>query len=241
MRACRPVTQLLANRGYAVLRVNFRGSLGFGKRFQNLGDNQWGRNMQNDLTDAVKWAISSGVADPKRVCIMGASYGGYAALAGVAFTPELYRCGIDLSGISDLASWMAEIPPWWGPERAQLLLRMGDVVHNQTLNRMISPIYHVRSIRAPLLMGQGANDVRVATSQADLMFAALKQHHLNATYALYQGEGHILSRAVNNLDWYSRVDQLLANALGGRSEPPYYNTAARPARFKSSEEVQESP
>jgi dipeptidyl aminopeptidase/acylaminoacyl peptidase len=213
--------QLLANRGYAVLQVNYRGSSGYGKRFMNLGNKQWGTgSMQHDLTDAVRWAIEKGIADPQRVCIMGGSYGGYAVLAGLAFTPQLYACGVDLVGISNVASFMKSIPPYWQPLRYEWLHRVGNVEGNATLNRRISPLFHVDKIRAPLFIAQGANDPRVPQAESDQMFTAMKAKGLDVRYMLYSDEGHGLDRAANRLDYNSRVEQFLAEHLGGRAAAP---------------------
>src|SRR5205814_559445 len=149
------IAQWLANRGYAVLQVNFRSSTGLGKRFLHLGDKQWGRKMQDDLTDAVTWAIRKGIADPKRVAIMGGSYGGYATLAGLAFTPDLYACGVDIVGPSNLRTLLASIPPYWGPARSTFEIRMGDVEQDTLFNAQISPLFHVDTMKAPLLICQG--------------------------------------------------------------------------------------
>jgi dipeptidyl aminopeptidase/acylaminoacyl peptidase len=215
------VVQLLANRGYAVLQVNYRGSTGYGKRFTNAGNGQWGVGaMQHDLTDAVRWAIEKGVAHPRRVCIMGGSYGGYAALAGLTFTPELYACGLDLVGISNVGTFMKSIPPYWEPMLQDFISRVGDVASNDTLNRAISPLFHVQRVRAPLLIGQGANDPRVPQAESDQMFKAMKARGLDVTYVLYPDEGHGLVRPDNRLDFYSRVEQFLARHLGGRAQPP---------------------
>jgi len=214
------VVQLLANRGYAVLQVNFRGSTGYGKRFYNAGNRQWGvGTMQHDLTDGVRWAIEKGIADPAKVCIYGASYGGYATLAGLTFTPELYACGVDLVGVSNVATFFKSIPPYWRPLRIDLVNRVGDVEANETLNREISPLFHVRNIRAPLLIGQGANDPRVKKAESDQMFAAMQKKGLDVKYVLYPDEGHGLVRPDNRLDFYSRAEQFLSKHLGGRAAP----------------------
>lgn len=214
------VVQFLANRGYAVLQVNFRGSTGYGKNFLNAGNLQWGRGvMQHDLTDAVRWAIEKGIADPARVCIYGASYGGYATLAGLAFTPELYACGVNMVGVSNVGTFLKSIPPYWRPLRIDFVNRVGDAEANATLNQEISPLFHVRNIRAPLLIGQGANDPRVPKRESDQMFAAMKAKGLDVEYILYPDEGHGFVRPDNRLDFYSRTEQFLSKYLGGRAEP----------------------
>lgn len=214
------VVQWLANRGYAVLQVNYRGSTDYGKSFLNAGNKQWGTgSMQHDLTDSVKWAIAKGIADPKKICIMGGSYGGYATLAGLAFTPELYACGVDLVGVSNVGTFQKSIPAYWKPMLYELRERVGDAVHNEAFNRAISPYYHADKIRVPLLIGQGANDVRVPQRESDQMFKEMKKRGLDVTYIMYSDEGHGLVRPDNRVDYYSRVDQFLAKHLGGRAEP----------------------
>jgi dipeptidyl aminopeptidase/acylaminoacyl peptidase len=212
--------QWLANRGYAVLQVNFRGSAGFGKKFLNAGNEQWGvGGMQNDLTDAVKWAVDQGVADPKKVCIYGGSYGGYATLAGLVFTPELYACGVDIVGPSNLKTLLASIPPYWGPQKKTFLLRLGDVEKSEELNRKISPLFHADRIRAPLIVAQGANDPRVNIRESNQIVESLRARKLPVTYIVYTDEGHGFARPNNRLDFYGRVDEFLAKILGGRFEP----------------------
>lgn len=188
----------------------------------NAGNKQWGvGSMQNDLTDAVKWAIDKGIADPNSVCIFGGSYGGYATLAGLAFTPDVYACGVDLVGISNVGTFMKSIPPYWKPLRYEWLTRVGDAENNATLNREISPFFHTEQIRAPLLIGQGANDPRVPQPESDQMFNAMKKSGKDVTYVLYSDEGHGLLRADNRLDFYSRADRFFSKYLGGRAEGSY--------------------
>lgn len=349
--ALNPQVQMLANRGYAVLQVNFRGSSGFGKNFTNAGNGQWGVGaMQHDLTDAANWAVAKGIADPKAICIMGelldmscdmttaccmltdgclhafcrllgrmhvqqtaavqlqagtgaqccgidgalvsaqapvavfpsycvppadqsrvqaqlsqfialtfvqllqhvlssrrcllcsccngvltataaaakhavsaagSSYGGYATLAGLAFTPDLYRCGVDIVGISNVATVLKSMPPYWSPIRYRFFKRIGDAINNQTLNKQISPLYHADKIRAPLLIGQGANDPRVRKVEADQIYTAVRTHNpgMDVQYVLYPDEGHGFVRPDNKLDFASRVEVFLAQHLGGRNEP----------------------
>jgi len=216
----RPEAQWLANRGYAVLQVNFRGSTGFGKRFLNAGNLEWGVGaMQHDLTDAVAWAVGKGIADPKRVCIYGGSYGGYATLAGLTFTPELYACGVDIVGPSNVRTLLAAIPPYWAPMRATFRLRVGDVENDEDLNRRISPFFHAGNVRAPLIIAQGANDPRVNIKESDQMVEAMRARELPVTYVVYPDEGHGFARPENRLDFYGRVDEFLAKHLQGRAEP----------------------
>ena len=181
--------QWLANRGYAVLQVNFRGSTGFGKSFLHAGDLQWGvGDMQHDLTDAVQWAIGEGIADPMRVAIYGGSYGGYATLAGLAFTPDLYRCGVDIVGPSNIKTLLEAIPPYWAPMKKMFELRVGDVMNDDKMNEKISPLFHVDKVRAPLLIAQGANDPRVNIRESNQMVAAMRASELEVGYIVYPDE-----------------------------------------------------
>ena len=215
-----PEAQWLANRGYATLQVNFRGSTGFGKAFHNAGNGQWGvGGMQYDLTDAVKWTIAKGIADAKKVCIYGGSYGGYATLAGLVFTPELYACGVDIVGPSHIKTLFQSIPPYWAPFKKELVLRVGDAEKDEALNEKISPFFHAAQVRAPLIIAQGANDPRVKIAESDQMVTAMRGKGLPVTYVVYKDEGHGFARPENRLDFYGRVDEFLAKQLGGRSEP----------------------
>ncbi len=214
-----PTDQWLANRGYAVINVNFRASTGFGKKFLHAGDLQWGGTMQDDLTDVAKWAIATGLADPKRIAIMGGSYGGYATLAGLVFTPELYACGVDIVGPSNLKTLLASIPPYWATIRKTFDLRMGAVDTDSTLNQRISPLFHVDRITKPLLVGQGQNDPRVNVRESDQMVAAMRARNLPVEYVVYTDEGHGFARPQNRLDFYGRVEPFLAKYLGGRMQP----------------------
>ncbi|MEA3638837.1 MAG: S9 family peptidase [Lamprobacter sp.] len=212
--------QWLANRGYAVLQVNFRGSTGFGKAFLNAGNEEWGVGaMQHDLTDAVRWAIEQGIADPERVCIYGGSYGGYATLAGLAFTPDLYACGVDIVGPSNIETLFQSVPPYWAPMKKQLVKRVGDVENDPELNRRISPLFHAEKIEAPLMVLQGANDPRVKIAEADQIVNAMREKELPVTYLVFPDEGHGFARPENRLDANARIEQFLAQQLGGRAEP----------------------
>jgi len=212
--------QWMANRGYAVLQVNFRGSTGFGKAFLNAGNEEWGvGDMQHDLTDAVRWAIDQGIADPERVCIYGGSYGGYATLAGLAFTPDLYACGVDIVGPSNIETLFQSVPPYWAPMKKQLVKRVGDVENDPELNRRISPLFHAEKIEAPLMVLQGANDPRVKIAEADQIVAAMREKDLPVTYIVFPDEGHGFVRPENRLDANARIEQFLAEQLGGRAEP----------------------
>ena len=200
-----PVVQFLANRGYAVLQVNYRGSTGFGIDFFNAGNNQLGRGMQQDLYDAVQWAIDQKIADPKRVAAMGGSVGGFATLCALEMRPDLFACGVDVVGPSDQAANFRSFPSYWSIVMPRWRRRGGDFDHDEELNRKVSPLYHVDKIRAPLLIGQGKNDPRVAIA----MVAALRKAKREVVF----------ERPENNFDFYGRVEEFLAKHLGGRAEP----------------------
>lgn len=213
------VDQWFANRGYATLSVNFRGSTGYGKTFLHKGDCEWGvGSMQHDLTDSVLWAIEQGIADPDKVCIYGGSYGGYACLAGLTFTPDLYKCGVDIVGPSNVKTLLDSIPSYWGPLRNQMLLKIGDVDGDEAFNKKISPLYHVDQIKAPLLIGQGANDPRVKQAEADQIASSMKAKGIPVEYVLYPDEGHGFARPDNRIDFNGRVELFLKKHLGGRAE-----------------------
>ena len=213
--------QLLANRGYAVLQLNFRGSTGFGKKFLHAGDRQWGLAMQNDLTDGVAWAVSQNIVDPKRVAIEGGSYGGYAALAGAAFTPDLYRCAVDECGPSNLFTLLKSLPPYWEVMRAIFFTRVGDPENpaDQPLLTRASPLFAADKIKIPLLIGQGANDPRVKQAEAEQIVDAVAKHGGIAIYVLYPDEGHGFARPANRLDFIGRTEKFLADNLHGRYQP----------------------
>jgi dipeptidyl aminopeptidase/acylaminoacyl peptidase len=214
-----PEIQFLANRGYAVLQVNYRGSTGLGVGFLNAGNHQWGRGTQEDLYDAVRWTVDQGIADPKRVAAMGWSGGGYATLNALAQRPDLFACGVDGVGPGDIATLFHSFPPYWGGILTRWRLRVGDPEKDADLNRAISPQYHVDAIRAPLLIGQGQNDPRVTIANADAMVKALREAKREVVYVVYPDEGHGFARPENNLDFYGRVEEFLAKHLGGRAEP----------------------
>jgi len=213
-------SQWFANRGYATLQLNFRASTGYGKNFLNAGNGEWGVGaMQHDLTDAVNWAIEQGIADPKKVAIYGGSYGGYATLAGLAFTPGLYCCGVDIVGPSNMQTLFASIPPYWAPLKKQLVLRVGDVEGDDEYNRKISPLFHADKIVRPLIIAQGANDPRVNIREADQMVEAMRARKMEVGYVVYPDEGHGFARPENRLDFYGRAEEFLGKHLGGRVEP----------------------
>jgi dipeptidyl aminopeptidase/acylaminoacyl peptidase len=213
--------QWLANRGYAVLSVNFRASTGFGKTFTQAGDLQWGRKMQDDLLDAVDWAVKRGVTTHDKVAIMGGSYGGYATLAGLAFTPDAFACGVDLFGPVNLETLLKTTPSYWAAQNNIMFRRMGDPAtpEGQAILKERSPLYAAAAIRKPLLIGQGANDARVKQDESDQMVAAMKAGHVPVTYLLFDDEGHGFARPENNLAFYAIAEQFLAKCIGGRAEP----------------------
>jgi dipeptidyl aminopeptidase/acylaminoacyl peptidase len=214
-----PEVQFLANRGYAVLQANYRGSTGFGIDFFNAGNNQFGRGTQEDLFDAVQWAIDHGITDPKRIAAMGGSMGGYATLRALEMKPDLFACGVDGFGPGDIATSFQSFPSYWSNITARWRRRVGDADHDPELNRAISPLYHVDAIRAPLLIGQGQNDPRVTIANTNMMVEALRKAKREVLYVVYPDEGHGLARPQNNLDFYGRIEEFLAKHLGGRAEP----------------------
>ncbi|NMW30792.1 S9 family peptidase [Altererythrobacter sp. RZ02] len=213
--------QWLANRGYAVLSVNFRGSTGFGKEFISAGDLEWGKKMHDDLIDAVDWAVSKGVTTDDKVAIMGGSYGGYATLAGLTFTPNEFACGVDIVGPSNLETLLATIPPYWEPLIAQFHERMGNpnTPEGLAMLKERSPLYSAGNIIKPLLIGQGANDPRVNQAESDQIVAAMKEKGIPVTYVLYPDEGHGFAKPNNNIAFNAVTENFLATCLGGRSEP----------------------
>lgn len=208
-----PEVQFLASRGYAVLQMNFRASTGYGRKFTELGYKQWGQTMQNDITDGVKWLIKEGIADPKRVAIYGASYGGYATLAGVTFTPDLYACAVDYVGVSNLLSFMNTIPPYWKPLLDMMHEMIGDPETDKEMMEKYSPVFHVDQIKAPLFIAQGANDPRVNKAESDQMVEALKKRGVEVEYMVKENEGHGFSNEENKFDFYRAMEKFLDKYL----------------------------
>ncbi|MGH7566324.1 MAG: S9 family peptidase [Gemmatimonadota bacterium] len=213
------VAQFLANRGYAVLSPNFRGSTGYGEEFLNLGNEQWGTGtMQHDITDGVRWLIDQGIADPDRVAIMGGSYGGYATLAGLAFTPDLYAAGVDIVGPSNIVTLLNSIPPYWKPVQKMFAVRVGDLNDPADVERMEaqSPLNSADAITAPLLVIQGANDPRVKQAESDQIVMALREKGQDVEYLVAANEGHGFANEDNNLAMFAKIEEFLATHLGGR-------------------------
>ncbi|KLI64227.1 S9 family peptidase [Aurantiacibacter marinus] len=213
--------QWLANRGYGVLSVNFRGSTGFGKSFISAGDKEWSGKMHDDLIDAVNWAVDQGIAEKDKIAIMGGSYGGYATLVGLTFTPEVFACGVDIVGPSNLETLLETIPPYWEPMVKQFHERMGDPTTPEGLQFLkdISPLYKAHEITKPLLIGQGANDPRVKQAESDQIVEAMEQEQVPVTYVLFPDEGHGFARPENNIAFNAIAENFLAEVLGGRAEP----------------------
>ena len=216
-----PVHQLMTNRGYATISVNYRGSWGFGKAFVNAANGEWAGRMHDDLIDVVEWAVEQGIADPDRIAIMGGSYGGYATLVGLTFTPEVFACGVDLVGPSNLNTVLESVPPYWKPMLGMLRTRVGDnsTPEGRRFLAERSPLSRVDQIVRPLLIGQGANDPRVKQAESDQIVAAMTERGIPVTYLLYTDEGHGFARPENNLSFMAVAEAFLARCLGGRHEP----------------------
>jgi dipeptidyl aminopeptidase/acylaminoacyl peptidase len=210
-----PEAQWLANRGYVCVHVNFRGSSGYGKNFLNAGDREWGAKMHDDLLDAVEHLVSQGIIDRDRIGIYGGSYGGYAALVGATFTPDVFACAISMVGPSNLNTLIASVPEYWKPLLSMFHKRVGD---DEDFLWSRSPLSKVDNIRIPVLIAQGENDPRVKQAESEQIVAAMKAHGIDHEYALYENEGHGLVKPENRLDFYRRADRFLARHLGGRAE-----------------------
>ena len=231
--------QWLANRGYAVLSVNFRGSTGFGKAFVNAANLEWAGKMHDDLIDAVDWAIARGIADPARVGIYGASYGGYSALVGATFTPEKFACAVDIFGISNLLTFLDAIPPYWKPWQAVWKVRMGDYT-TEAGRRVLeerSPLNRVDRIVRPMLIAQGANDVRVKAAESEQIVTAMRQRGIPVTYVYYSDEGHGFRRVENRRAFIAVAEMFLARHLGGRYEPIRDDLQGSTIEFKTGRDL----
>jgi len=213
-----PEAQWLANRGYLCIQVNYRGSTGYGKAFVNAGDREWGGRMHDDLVDAVAHITGQGWADPARIAIYGGSYGGYAALVGAAFTPELFRCAVDIVGPSNLKTLIETVPPYWAPMIAQFHRRLGDPAKDADFLWSRSPLSRADNISIPLLIAQGANDPRVKQAESEQIVAALKAAGIDHEYMLFPDEGHGFAKPENRLRFYAAAERFLAKHLGGRAE-----------------------
>ena len=216
-----PQHQWLSNRGYAVLSVNFRGSTGFGKEFTNAGNGEWAGKMHDDLIDAVNWAIREKITQRDQVAIMGGSYGGYATLVGLTFTPETFACGVDIVGPSNLVTLLQNVPPYWVPILPMMKDRVGDWTTEEGQKSLLakSPLARVDQIQRPLLIGQGANDPRVKQVESDQIVEAMKQKNIPVTYVLYPDEGHGFARPENRLSFYAVAEAFLSEHLNGQFEP----------------------
>ncbi len=212
--------QWLANRGYAVLQINYRGSTGYGKKYLNAGDREWAGKMHTDLIDGVAWTVEKGYVDPKRICIMGGSYGGYATLVGVAFTPDEFACGVDIVGPSNLETLLKSIPPYWEPIRAVFHKRVGNEETEADFLKSRSPLFKAEQIKVPLLIGQGANDPRVKQAESDQIVAAMRKNSKPVEYIVFPDEGHGFARPENRLRFNAATEQFLGKYLGGAVEPP---------------------
>ena len=208
-----PEVQFLANKGYAVLQMNYRGSTGYGKKFWELSFKQWGKTMQDDITDGVDWLISEGIADPEKVAIYGGSYGGYATLAGLAFTPDLYACGVDYVGVSSLFTFMETFPPYWELYREMMYEMVGHPEKDKDLLASASPLLHVDKIKVPLFIAQGANDPRVKKSESDQIVEALMKKGVEVPYMVKENEGHGFYNEENRYDFYREMGEFLDKHL----------------------------
>ncbi|MBU6437865.1 MAG: S9 family peptidase, partial [Betaproteobacteria bacterium] len=208
-----PEVQFLANRGYCVLQMNYRGSTGYGRVFWEKGFKQWGRAMQDDITDGVKWLVAQGIADPKRVGIYGASYGGYATLAGVTFTPDLYAAAVDYVGVANLFTFMNTIPPYWKPFLDQMYEMVGNPEKDKALLAAASPVLHADRIKTPLFVAQGAKDPRVNKAESDQMVAALRKRGVAVDYMVKDDEGHGFRNEENQFAFYGEMEKFFAKYL----------------------------
>ena len=205
--------QFLANRGYAVLQMNFRGSVGYGREFWEISFKQWGKTMQDDITDGVNWLIDEGIADPDRIGIYGASYGGYATLAGLAFTPDVYACGVDYVGVSNIFTLLETLPPYWELGRQMMYEMIGDPDTEKELLKAASPLFHIDKIKAPLFVAQGANDPRVKQAESDQIVEALEAKGIDVPYMLKEDEGHGFYNEQNQFDFYREMIKFLDKHL----------------------------
>jgi dipeptidyl aminopeptidase/acylaminoacyl peptidase len=214
-----PTAQWLADRGYLCVQVNYRGSTGYGKAFLNAADREWGGRMHDDLIDAVSHVVDAGYADSGRVAIYGGSYGGYAALLGATFTPDVFACAVDIVGPSNLKTLIESIPPYWAPLLAQFLRRVGDPATEADFLWSRSPLSRVSDIRIPMLIAQGANDPRVKMAESDQIVKAMEERGIPHTYMVFPDEGHGFAKPENSMRFQAEAERFLAEHLGGRCEP----------------------
>jgi dipeptidyl aminopeptidase/acylaminoacyl peptidase len=214
------VVQWLANRGYAVLQVNYRGSTGYGKDFLNAGNREWGGKMLDDVVDGTNWAVRNGIADSRRIAVYGASFGGYTALCAATFTPEVFCCAVAASGMSNLVGWVQSLPPYWQAYRQIVYKRVGNPETDSALLKSRSPLFRADRIKIPMLIAQGANDPRVRPSEAEQIVAELKENQVEHTYLLFPDEGHFFYKEANRIRFYTVAEEFLAKHLGGRVEVP---------------------
>ncbi|HZN13364.1 MAG TPA: S9 family peptidase [Acidimicrobiales bacterium] len=215
-----PESQWFANRGYLSVQVNFRGSTGYGKDFLNAGDREWGAKMHDDLLDAVAWVVDKGYADPAKVAIYGGSYGGYAALVGASFTPDVFCCAVDIVGPSNLKTLIESVPPYWAPMIAVFHNRVGNPETDEEFLWSRSPLSRVDDIKIPMLIAQGANDPRVKQAESEQIVEAMKEKGIEHNYMLFEDEGHGFAKPENRLKFYAAAEQFLARHLGGACEEP---------------------
>jgi dipeptidyl aminopeptidase/acylaminoacyl peptidase len=214
-----PTAQWLADRGYLCVQVNYRGSTGYGKAFLSAGDREWGGRMHDDLIDAVRHVTDAGYADGGRVGIYGGSYGGYAALVGATFTPDVFACAVDIVGPSSLKTLIESIPPYWAPLLAQFQRRVGDPETEADFLWSRSPLSRVSDIRIPMLIAQGANDPRVKMAESDQIVQAMEERGIPHTYMVFPDEGHGFAKPANSMRFQAEAERFLAEHLGGRCEP----------------------
>lgn len=214
-----PAVQWFANRGYAVLQINYRGSTGYGKKYLNAGNKEWSGKMHTDLLDGKQWAVQNGFANPNKIAIYGGSYGGYATLVGLAFTPDEFCCGVDIVGPSNLITLLQTFPPYWSSGKAKMDKRVGTLESEQDFLKECSPLFKADKITKPLLIAQGANDPRVKQAESDQIVQAMRDNKLPVDYLLFPDEGHGFKRPENRMKFYAAAEEFLAKYLGGLQEP----------------------
>ncbi|MCB0763618.1 MAG: S9 family peptidase [Flavobacteriales bacterium] len=214
-----PEVQMLANRGYAVLQMNFRGSTGYGREFWQKSFKQWGKTMQDDITDGVNWLKEQGIADPDRIAIYGGSYGGYATLAGITYTPDLYACAVDYVGVSNLFTFMNTVPAYWEPYKKMMYEMVGDPKADSLMMREASPVFHMDKVKCPLFIAQGAQDPRVNKDESDQVVAALKARGIEVDYLVKDNEGHGFRNEENRFEFYGAMEKFLDQHIGSGYKP----------------------